>query len=644
MKLISIKSYPIKYCSKKNKDIKPSTPARIDDKNSLASQVISLHNKETIDRFNELKSSRFSRNLTDDEAYFLACPWSLNYADFCERRKDFGYNLYELDEIAQFEINAREKFDDLRYLSDDEIQQFIDLKDKSDFNSVSQIMRYIWLTSTRNGLVSTLTPLEAQYFAKKCSSSNEIQRYLLEKLTNPCLILLNRKFNFDKFSLRQRQDNQKEVISLKTENAQEKRYFTLVDGKFYTISKTTTENNYFVNHDSIKRNTAFVQMGETLYKNEPTYYTYDIIEILNNESGIADRITRTYFDENDCVVYTKTYKLSNYPEDLDVLNLVKKDLIEPTETTTKKIKSADGTILVEQSYTSKDASLKRIYKLSDKSWELELTIKDITGKTLYYTNRKFINIDDNTSLTEINGKKYIAKADDLKEQILIKYDNKNFLVSNLIDDSIFFDDDESNGDSVALWEFCKTKLPADLMMITRELQNSLIPVNDELSSEYTGGFFGGIYTAPNVATLSHEIGHLLSNFNHDICNGCQPDLPYISQDEKLKEIYNKELMEFNKNHNEFVSKNTIRYFGELGGTIDRLNEKDTLQSRDNLQKEAISHSTGLEEIVAETMLIKSAPNANNRVIALRTHCLMMHFPRTIAYIANKIDENCKNLL
>ena len=644
MKLISIKPYCISYCAKKKNKDKSDISPRLEDKNSLASQVLSLHDKKTIDRFNKLKSSFFSRKLTDDEAYFLACPWSLNYADFCERRKDFGYNLYGLDEIARFEIDSREKFGDLRYFSDDEIQQFIDLKDKSEFNSVSQIARYIWLTSTKNGLPSTLTPLEARYFAKKCASSSEIQRYLLEKLANPCLILLNRRFDFDKFSLRQRQDNHKDVISLKAENGSEKRYFTLVDGKFYTVSKTNIEDNCFVNHDSIKRSTAFVRMAEILHKNEEAYYSYDVIEILNNESGVVDRITRTYFDKNDCVVYTKIYNLGEYPEDLDVLNLVKNDLIEPTKTTTKKIEYPDGSIFVEQRFATKDAILIRTYKISDKFWELELIIKDIDGKTIYNTNRKFENIDDNTSITQINGKKYIAKANDAKEQILIEYDNKDFLISGLIDDSIFFDDDESNGDSNVLWEFCKTKLPADLMMITRRLQNSLIPINDELSSEYAGGLFGGIYTAPNVATLSHEIGHLLSDFNHDINKGCHLGLPYISQDEKLMEIYNKELAEFNINHSEFVSKNTIRYFGELGGTIDRLNENETLQARDKLQKEAISHSTGLEEIVAETMLIKTAPSANNPVIALRTHCLMMYFPRTIAYIANKIDENCKNLL
>ena len=104
------------------------------------------------------------------------------------------------------------------------------------------------------------------------------------------------------------------------------------------------------------------------------------------------------------------------------------------------------------------------------------------------------------------------------------------------------------------------------------------------------------------------------------------------------------MADFNKNHSEFVSKNTIRYFGELGGTKDKIEEKDTLQARTKIQMENINNSTGLEEIVAETMLIKTAPSANNPVIALRTHCLMMYFPRTIAYIANKIDENCKNLL
>ena len=79
----------------------------------------------------------------------------------------------------------------------------------------------------------------------------------------------------------------------------------------------------------------------------------------------------------------------------------------------------------------------------------------------------------------------------------------------------------------------------------------------------------------------------------------------------------------------------MSYFTENGGS----NSKN-LQYRGNkvIQKQ-LETLTGLEEIVAETMYIKSYPNEKESLLALRTHFLMMNFPRTIAKAATLLEEN-----
>lgn len=638
MKLTPIKPYNFNFCSK-NKSTKSAI--RFDDKGSIASQVLNLEGEEIIKRYIQLKNGSFKRKLTDDEALTLAKPWSIKYADFCERRQDYGYDIYSIQDVASFQKDSRKYFNDLKYLTQDEIALFIDIKDNSDFTSISQILRYIRLIAPDSEF-SNLTPLEAKYFAKKCASYDEIKAYSDKKKNSIELLNVLKKYNFNNFSSRERQVDNANVVCLKGEKDSEKRFFTFIDGKIACVSKSYIECYEDTNFDSTKRTTAIRKLDKIPYKNEGALFAYDLIEILNGDNDEVNRIIRTYFDKDDCIVYTKIYNLSSYPQDLDILQMIKDDSIEPSAKTTSVIENSDGSKTITQIFETKDATLYRSYRTNPFDWELTLEIKDKEGKVLYKTNRSFKNTGENSSITTINQRKYYATADDSNEEIKVRVGNKEYIVDNLIDYSILLDDDEM-GDTQDFWRFCKTELPIDLAIISRKLDISFVPVSNELDSNIDNGFFRAIYTAQNVAVLAHEMGHLLSANNYPISSGVKNGYGYISENKKLKEIYQKELDEFNKNHSEFVSKNTIRYFGELGGVKDRLIEKESLQARNRAELKIIKTMTGLEEIVAETMYIKSAPNAKNPLLAFRTHFLMMHFPRTIAYIANIINKNCANL-
>ena len=57
---------------------------QFDDLNQIAPEVLHLEDFDTIVRFCELKNGSFSRKLTDDEAWLLARPFSIKYADLQE--------------------------------------------------------------------------------------------------------------------------------------------------------------------------------------------------------------------------------------------------------------------------------------------------------------------------------------------------------------------------------------------------------------------------------------------------------------------------------------------------------------------------------------------------------------------------------
>jgi len=262
MKLNPIKQYYINFCATKKTKQKPN----FDDKYSSPARLLNIEEPEVIDKYITLKNSRFPRKLTDEEAWVLARPYSIPYADYCERFEDNGYqDLYILEDITRAEIEARKKFK-TRFFNNTEIQAFITLKDETDFKSASQIMRYIRLMAKDNGLAMPPTPLEAEYFAKKCTPFDEIKKYFEEKKNNPKLNEIMKKYDFSSFSFRENQIDGRKIILLKTESENEKRYFTFIDGKLTNLSKTNLENKSSINHDSTKRTTSIRTLAQLLIK------------------------------------------------------------------------------------------------------------------------------------------------------------------------------------------------------------------------------------------------------------------------------------------------------------------------------------------------------------------------------------------
>ena len=111
----------------------------------------------------------------------------------------------------------------------------------------------------------------------------------------------------------------------------------------------------------------------------------------------------------------------------------------------------------------------------------------------------------------------------------------------------------------------------------------------------------------------------------------------------LKEIYKEELDNFNKNHSSEISKYALDYFNETGSNQNMLLERQSYHARSPQNIQRVKENTGLEEILAESMYLKTYPNANESIIALRTHFLLSYFPKTIAYALKLIDECNKEI-
>lgn len=184
---------------------RPKKLKQTNDTPSISSQLIGFENDEIIQRFEKLKNANnFSRKLTEGEAYAFAQPWSISYGDYCDTRNDHSSEyIFTTKQAAIFNIEARKKFDDLRYFTDTEIQAYIDLENiKGGFKSINQIMRYIRLMAKDNGFAINPTSLEAEYFAKKCAPYEEIKKYYQNKAKSIEHLALEKKYDFSDFTLR----------------------------------------------------------------------------------------------------------------------------------------------------------------------------------------------------------------------------------------------------------------------------------------------------------------------------------------------------------------------------------------------------------------------------------------------------------
>ncbi|MBQ4647438.1 MAG: hypothetical protein IJB79_08835 [Candidatus Gastranaerophilales bacterium] len=348
------------------------------------------------------------------------------------------------------------------------------------------------------------------------------------------------------------------------------------------------------------------------------------IELILNNDGEPIAIVHTKIDtENLQGVYkTVKYNLSDYPEDIDIIEAIKSGKISGGEILTETIKNNDGSVTYKERYNVDNIETSRAYtqKLNENgemlSSQYQYQIIDKNGGSLMQIERSWIKNSDGSTTTTINGKKYIANFDNASKTISITHENGQTTTIDLSKKQvgetlskilalIARKPDISTTGQEELWEFYKT-LPAD-SLINLDKYIKKIGKVDNLESAYIN-IAHILMTGTETSILNHELGHSI-----DFSNKKQ-----FSKNQKLIDLYNEEMTSF-KNNAPPEMQSIISYFSQNGGSQGALN----IQRGD----------TGLNEFIAEVNSLLTTYGHKTDLISARAMYLTRYFPKTIAKIA-----------
>lgn len=258
----------------------------------------------------------------------------------------------------------------------------------------------------------------------------------------------------------------------------------------------------------------------------------------------------------------------------------------------KDFKSSEG-VLTKSSYESDVFSNKTNFSYK---------ITDSANKELLKIERTFEKIDDNHYISTLNGKKYeIVYSND---EVIVKSSDKDN--NERIDKINIKERFDSN------LEDLYKQLPGDILL---QFKNTGTKVEfDNFHKDNAGNYDHNI----NRIVLSGGYDKVSYVLMHEAGHAFDFKIKKISSDEKLRKIFDKELLNY-KDNSTILEGESINYFT----TLEHQNDNNCLT-----------------EVVAETNAIISGfyNNAEDDV-KLREIVLEQHFPKTIAYIANKLIEN-----
>lgn len=488
--------------------------------------------------------------------------------------------------------------------------------------SYEQVLRYQALKNPQNRFKKALEEGEAHYFAKKGAQFEEINNYLEEIEAHSELNSIYQKIKDREFKLTYRtiQTTGQKEITFTQEIGNTTTKYVFIDGKLIEASKDYKKSDSEkVNFDSTKRITTLYTLGEITVRGEKSNYPKDIIQILNDESGQPNRIIKTTTNPYSNSVNTQIYYLSDYDENINVLSAIKKGAVKPRfQTTKEKYNSKDGSWVIEEKYNLNGIVTTRKVKNDNKgNWSLDFEIKDANGNILYTTSKSHKKISELSSTTKINEKTLTAEFEPDGHFIVNKNNYFTPYINGIEYDLMLDSHQGKSSHSSILYQYTKMELPVDLMILIKKYHTTLEFIKNPIEAT-SEGKFGYIKTPANMGIIAHEIGHIVdvtAPLNSKYTNP-------IHENPELIEIYKEELKNFEKENSRKVTDLTIGYFGKTGG---------------NPRKEDNTNG-GLSELVAETMSIISTPSLNHSAVAIRTHMLIAHFPKTIAYIANLIEQ------
>lgn len=282
------------------------------------------------------------------------------------------------------------------------------------------------------------------------------------------------------------------------------------------------------------------------------------------------------------------------------------DGTEKIITTAKRFKE-NGKEVIHKDMTSLDGTRTQYNLEQDKNGnkKLEYKITDKKGNVLMNLNKSMERLSENKIRTTNGNKVYDVTFEPNKFTIQEK--GKDAIVVPLLNEN---EKDEDgiviDGDKSKMVELLK-KLPADQLIALHNSVKTLVEVNGDFDSTYSPEE-KRIKTLNNVFTVLHETGHAIDYKNSKYYKR----IASINNDKDLQKMFNKEKTAFDKAYPD-AQRNHVGYF--------------------------ISGKEGnLAEVVAETNALRDS-YTTEMSLAKRNQYLQQFFPRTIAYINDKL-ENC----
>lgn len=622
MEISNVQNLPYNYLDCENKRIisQVYTPSydifELSDEfgNDYAS-FLRLARKKSPKTEQRYKELYLKKNLiiSPQEAFILACKHTLNEIfKFCEDDEVYDIEDFE-DKHYQIAQNYALNCSNRGYeLSNQDVENCLRFGENPTTGTINLAhgLKYVGLLNGYAPLKMPLNQSEAKWFIGQSSNIKEINAYLNFIKRNPKLkeILdiesaLNSEFEIH--PIQETKDYQ--IVSTRTytdsKGCEIENFKILEKDGVVENSTTTTNDGYII---SRKNNSRIINMTNDdidFYDAGNIINNYDII-LAQDEKPIS--IIQTKLSEDlDFAYTTKEFYIANPEETIDAKEIVNICNGEADNVFTNIRKNDDGSIDYEQFYDYGDTRFQSYYYQNEDNSENIYTINiQDKGKEILNHNKSFEKIDKNTTLTKINGKKYITKFDD--ENITILTDGKT--IKFKITDYFSSEQDIKNN-----IDFIKT-IPADMLISIYKCKCRVI-----IDNEIEGGYFDtlNICTSENISFLAHELGHAI-----DFKLGKNKN-DYISQNEELKKTYEEELQNYRKLFPYRTQSMAINYFTKTG--IKNYTENKII-------------NTGLSEIVAEANALLVLYATKDKATQFRSNTLLKYFPKTIALAAKLLKE------
>ena len=370
-----------------------------------------------------------------------------------------------------------------------------------------------------------------------------------------------------------------------------------------------------------KKITSWVQNGNKSiyfdaekidYKNQRMKKVNSTIEVINDENNEPNHIIVTRpSDILSGLLETTKYTLSDYPQDLDIIELIKTNKLDSTIKELnlpkgEKISSTeiqqDGTIIFKQKYTHNGYTTNRVYsKKTDENgntlnYEYNYEITDKNGQKILMNNRSWKQNDDNTTTTIINGKKFTTYFNGINKSIEIQEEGKE-------KEPVLLMHKTRDVFKKMLYDFIKT-LPADMLFDLEKCTDIAVSLVDGEASSISSN--NELFTQLLQPTVAHELGHLKQNNAKES----------LYHNKELLKVYSEEINAFRK-ENPPLQNSILKYFSPLSSAT----------------------STGLGEILAEVNAIMIGGDSIESDLQLRMEYLIRYFPQTITKCADLLGFN-----